>query len=392
MNSWYDKVIKLLDEDKAVEILRRSIQFNTVNPPGAEKAFAEYLADVLNCFGLKSHVDALEEDRGNIVGCLPGSGEKKGLLLNGHLDVVPPGAQAWKADPFSGVIEEGKLYGRGASDMKSGLAALVVAAGLIAQAGVPLKGNLLITGTAGEEADSLGAKALLTHGYLENIGAAIIAEPSLLKLFTASKGVLWLEFITAGKTAHGSMPECGKNAIQMMNAIINKLVDYPFQYSPHPLLEGPSLNIGTVSGGVKTNVVPDFCKMTVDIRTVPGQNHQQIINDMHGILAELEQTIPGFTGSLSVLTNRQPVETDPDAEIIRMSMEASKTVLGLELNPCGVKFYTDASVFVPALGLPVLVLGPGDEKMAHQPDEYVEIENYIAAIKLYVAVILRYLM
>ncbi|WP_425806529.1 M20 family metallopeptidase [Desulfitobacterium sp. Sab5] len=392
MKSWYDEVIKLLDEDKAVDILKHSLQMDTTNPPGSEKVLAQYLADVLNSFGLKSHIDDLGNERGNVVGCIPGSGEKKGLLLNGHLDVVPPGAQAWTYGPFSGVIDAGKLYGRGASDMKSGLAALVVAAGLIAQAGVPLKGDLLITGTAGEEADSLGAKDLLTRGYLQNIGAAIIGEPSLLKLFAATKGALWLEFTTVGKTAHGSMPECGANAVLMMNAIINKLVHYSFQYSPHPLLGEPSMNIATIQGGVKTNVVPDSCKLTVDIRTVPGQDHSQIINDIQKILDELEQTNPDFKASFTVLNNRAPVETNPEAEIIQMSIQEAKTTLGIELKPCGVKYYTDASVFVPALDIPVLILGPGDETMAHQPNEYVEIKDYIAAIKLYVAVILRYLM
>lgn len=392
MKSWYDEVINLLDENKAIDILQKSIQLNTTNPPGSEKALAQYLANVLNSFGLISHVDDLGNERGNVVGCIPGCNGKKGLLLNGHLDVVPQGAQAWTYDPFSGAIDAGKLYGRGASDMKSGLAALVVAAGLVAQAGVPLQGDLLVTGTAGEEADSLGAKDLLTRGYLQNIGAAIIGEPSLLKVFTATKGALWLEFGTEGKTAHGSMPECGANAVLMMNAIINKLVSYSFQYFPHPLLGEPSMNIATIQGGVKTNVVPDSCKLTVDIRTVPGQDHTQIINDFHKMLGELEQTLPGFKGSLSVLNNRAPVETNPETEIIQMAIQEAKTALGIDLQPCGVKYYTDASVFVPTLDIPVLILGPGDEKMAHQPDEYVEIKDYIAAIKLYVAVILRYLM
>lgn len=391
MNSRYLEVIGLLDEDRAIEIVQWMIRFDTTNPPGAEKALAEYLAKVLNGFGVKSHVDDLGEGRGNVIGCIPGKNEQPGLLLNGHLDVVPPGVQAWTHDPFSGVIDSGKLYGRGASDMKGGLAALVVAAGLIAQAGVPLKGDLLVTGTAGEEVDSLGAQDLLTKGYLRNIGAAIIAEPSLLKLFTATKGALWLEFTTVGKTAHGSMPECGENAILMMNAIINKLTCYAFDYQPHPLLGGPSMNIGTIQGGVKTNVVPDSCRITVDIRTVPGQDHTRILEEMLDILVELEQTIPGFKGSFSILNNRAPVETDPEAEIIQMGIREARESLGLELKPCGVNYYTDASIFMPALGIPVLILGPGNEKMAHQPDEYVEINHYFTAIRFYVALILSYL-
>jgi len=391
MKTVYMDVMSRLDQDKAIEILQTMLRFNTTNPPGAELALAEYLVSILKSYGINSHVDDLGDGRGNAIGCIEGSKERPDLLLNGHLDVVPPGEQAWTFEPFSGSIDSGKLYGRGASDMKGGLAALVVAAGLIAQAGVPLKGDLWITGTAGEEVDSLGAVDLLSKGYLKNVGAAIIGEPSLMKLFTVTKGALWFEFTTVGKTAHGSMPECGRNAILMMNRLINKLTEYEFSYKQHTLLGGPSMNIGTVRGGVKTNVVPDSCTITVDIRTVPGQDHAKIIEDMQKILAELEGTVTGFKGSLTILNNRMPVETSPDAELIQLGVKTAKETLGLELKPCGVNYYTDASIFSTALGIPVLIFGPGDEKMAHQPDEYIEIEKYIDAIKFYTALILRFL-
>lgn len=391
MKTVYTDIIQRLDQDKAIEILQKMICFNTANPPGAERFLAEYLTEILEGYGINSHVDDLGDGRGNVIGRIEGSKERPDFLLNGHLDVVPPGEQAWTYEPFSGIIDSGKLYGRGASDMKGGLAALVVAAGLIAQAGIPLKGDLLITGTAGEEVDSQGAVDLLNRGYLKNVGAAVIAEPSLLKLFSAMKGAVWLEFRTVGKTAHGSMPECGQNAILMMNALLNKLTEYKFKFERHALLGEPSMNIGTVQGGVKTNVVPDSCVITVDIRTVPGQDHDQIVRDMQEILNELEHTVVGFKGSLAILNNRLPVETAPDNELIQLGIKTAKETLDLELEPCGVNYYTDASVFATALRIPVLIFGPGDEKMAHRPDEYVELDKYFKAIKFYVAFILDYL-
>src|SRR5665648_902774 len=387
----FTDIMRLLDEDKALEFLQRTIQFNTTNPPGAEKALAHYIADTLNSYGIKSHVVDLGEQRGNVIGRVAGLKDRPALLFNGHLDVVPPGEQVWKHDPFSGTIDSGKVYGRGTADMKAGFAAMVMAAALIVQAGIVLKGDLVIAGTAGEETDSLGAWSLLNSGYIKDIGAVAIAEPTLGKLFLATKGILWSEYTTVGKTAHASMPDLGNNAILHMNAVIGQLANYSFTYCRHPVLTPPTMNIGTIIGGVKTNVVPDSCVLTVDIRTVPGQEHDQIIRDLQSIVTDLEQEVTGFKGSLKVIKNCPGVETPLNNEFMQQGIRAAGKALSQNLVPCGVNYYTDASVFAPALGIPFIIYGPGDEKMAHQPDEYVEIERYFDAIKFYVALVLEYL-
>lgn len=387
----FTNIMNLLDEEKAIQFLQEMIRFNTINPPGLEMALAQYISKTLNEYGIESHTDDLGNQRGNVIGILAGGNERPTLLFNGHLDVVPPGEVPWKHDPFEGVIESGKIYGRGVSDMKGGLAAMVVAAGLIAKAGIPLKGDLLIAGTAGEEIDSLGAIHLMEQGYLNNVGAAVIGEPSHLKIFSATKGALWIEFSTTGKTAHGSMPECGNNAVMQMHALISKLVEYQMEYTSHPLLGDPTINIATIKGGVKTNVVPDSCVLTVDMRTVSSQNHQKIIDNIQEIIKQLEQEIDGFQGTFKITNNRPAVETPVDAPFIQQGVKVAKEALGLELVPCGVNYYTDASVFAPTLGIPTIFFGPGDEKMAHQPNEFVKIEKYIDSIKFYVAMILEYL-
>lgn len=386
-----NNVLNLLDEEEAVRFLQTVLQHDTTNPPGGERALAQYIADTLETMGIKSHLDILAEERANFVGCLPGSGEKKALLFNGHLDVVPAGEQQWQHPPFAGQIDNGKVYGRGASDMKGGLAAMVMAAGLVARAGVFLKGDLLITGTAGEETDSIGAHDLLKQGYLENVDAAVIGEPSNLQLFSACKGALWLEFKTVGKTAHGSMPDQGCNAILQMNALINELNQYVFACQGHPLLGQSTMNIATIHGGVKTNVVPDACTLTVDIRTIPGENHEKIVFDIKKIMTRLTRENQDFCFSLTITNNRPPVATDVDSVAMQNALQSAVQSLGKELIPCGVNYYTDGSVFAPALGIPIVLFGPGDEKLAHQPDEYVEIDKYIDAIKFYVAFILNHL-
>ncbi|SMB91692.1 succinyl-diaminopimelate desuccinylase [Desulfonispora thiosulfatigenes DSM 11270] len=386
-----DEIYSLLEQEKAIKLLQQMLQMNTTNPPGNEEPLAKFISNYLNEHEIESYIDELEVMRANVIGVIKGNGENKDLLFNGHLDVVPTGESKWRHDPFSGVIEDGKIYGRGASDMKGGLAAMIIAACLVKKADIELKGDLLITGTAGEEFDSIGAKDLLTKECLKNVGVAVIAEPSELKLFTATKGTLWLSFETFGKTAHGSMPEYGNNAILQMNKLITKINEYKFMYKQHPLLGHPTINIGTLEGGVKTNVVPDHCKITVDIRTIPGQDNETIITDMQNIINDLTRENEGFNCSLKVINNRHPVETDINDSFVSMAIKAAKKSLGKDLIPLGVNFYTDASIFVHNLKIPAIIFGPGDERLAHQPDEYVETQKYLDSIKFYISIILEYL-
>jgi len=248
---------------------------------------------------------------------------------------------------------------------------------------------LIVAGTAGEEVDSLGARAFVEAGYLDNVGNIVIAEPSNLKLFTCQKGALWLEFTAIGRTAHGSMPDLGENAILIMNKFLNSLTKYEFDYSPHSLLTAPTINVGTINGGVKTNVVPDQCVLTLDLRTIPGQSHDLIINDL---TAMFEQCLSNKDkGKIRILNNREPIEIDPYHPLVITAQKVGREVLSLVLEPAGVNYYTDASVLVKEKNVPVILFGPGNEKLAHQPNEYVEIDKLTAAVKYYIALALELL-
>jgi succinyl-diaminopimelate desuccinylase len=373
------------EEKELLSLTRELLCCETVNPPGIELEAAKIIAQKLELYGIEVEIQKLGEDRANVIGVIKGSGEKPSLLLNGHLDTVPPGQLTWDYPPFSGTVVDGKIYGRGASDMKSGLAALVMAACLIKKSGIKLKGDLIVAGTAGEETDSLGAKAFMDAGYFSNVGQIIIAEPSNLKLFTCQKGALWLEFTTFGKTAHGAMPDLGENAILLMNRFLNRLQDYKFIYNNHPLLTPPTFNVGTVSGGVKNNVVPDRCVLTIDIRTVPGQSHEAIIEELTELF--LDCLGDREKGTVRIFNDRYPVETDPSDPLVTIARKIGQKVLNLDLEPEGVNYYTDASVFVKSNRVPVILFGPGDERLAHQPNEYVEIDKLLASLKYYIALI-----
>ena len=386
-----EKILAHINTEESLQLLSRMIQINTVNEPGNELPLAVMIADHMRSFGMEVEVIDLGNNRGNVIGRIRGTGERDALMFNGHLDTVPPGDVEWLYSPYSGLVKEGKVYGRGAADMKGGLAAMLTAAEAIKKSGVTLKGDLIFAMTAGEEVDSVGAIHLLNNGGLKGVGAIVVGEPSSCGINIAEKGTCWLSITTYGKTAHGAFPKQGINAITNMNVLINKLSAYQFRYVENHTLGHPTMNIATIKGGVKTNVVPDKCTLTVDIRTVPGMSHGQIVEDFENLIAELENQIAGFKATVSVLNNRPAVETVADHPFVTMSQAVIQDEFNKRVEPKGVNFYTDAAIFLPSTNLPAILYGPGDAEMAHQPNESVSVDRMAEAITFYAAIIERYL-
>ena len=384
-------ILNEINKEDVVVLLQEMIQVNTVNPPGNEEELALYLKEKLDFFNIKSEVVDLGNERANIIGKIEGSGQKKALLFNGHLDTVPPGDGEWEYGAFAGRVVDGKIYGRGSADMKGGLAAMIMAAGAIKKAGIPLKGDLIIAGTAGEEIDSIGAFHFLENGGLNNVGAIVIGEPSSQKIKIAEKGALWIEITTHGKNSHAAFPEKGINAIAHMSLLINELLKYEFEYEENKLLGKPTFNISTVEGGVKTNLVPDKCTLTVDIRTVPYMEHEDIINDFQEIIEKLKKEVKDFNADMKVLNNRPAIETKENHPFIKLGKEVGKKYLGRDIEIAGLNFYTDGAVFLPATNLPAIIYGPGDSNMAHQLNEHITIESLWEAVQFYIGIILEYL-
>ncbi|WZL73238.1 M20 family metallopeptidase [Clostridiaceae bacterium 35-E11] len=384
-------ILTSIDKDSVVSLLQKMIQIKTVNAPGDEKPLAELLAKEMISFDMKVQTIDLAENRANVVGVLKGNGEKKALLFNGHLDTVPPGDVQWTYGPFSGELVDGKIYGRGSTDMKGGLAAMIIAAKAIKNAGIPLKGDLIIAGTAGEETDSIGAFDFLNKGGLNDVGAIVIGEPSSCGINVAEKGAFWVEITTYGKTAHGAFPGQGINAISDMHLLLGELLNYEFKYERSDLLGYPTMNISTIQGGVKTNVVPDKCTITIDMRTVPSINHEDILKDLQEIIDNLKKQNTSFHATIRVLNNRPSVETSKDHPFVKMAQDVIREEFNRIEEPKGVNFYTDAAVFLPAMNLPAIFYGPGDADMAHQPDEHVRVDSLVEAVQFYAAMIERYL-
>lgn len=378
-----ETLLNRIQEEELVEVCRQLVRINSVNPPGDEREIAVFVAEYLQKSGLEVEVVPHTPQRASVLARIRGSGELPGLLFSAHLDTVPVGVEKWVHDPFAGELSDGKIWGRGAADMKGGLAAILLAAKALAQAQVQLRGEVILALTADEEVNGLGAIALSERDDLRPLQAIFVAEPSANEIFIAEKGILWLEIVTRGKTAHGSMPELGRNAVMMMVKLLQELERMPVPYEPHPLLGGFSLSVNSVSGGVKANVVPDYCTAIVDMRTVPGQDHTDIFRQVEALIDDLARRDPGFLAEARVINDWPAIVTAPDEPVVQRFNDALAAVTGHHSTLKGVRYYTDAAALVPALGSPMLICGPGEAGMAHQPEEYVAVDKLVEAARIY---------
>lgn len=377
--------------DRLVALCSRLVQIRSVNPPGGERAIAEFVAGVLAAGGIGAELISHGPARASVLARIKGRGEAPNLLYSAHLDTVPVGADAgvWLHDPFGGAVADGKVWGRGAADMKGGLAAMIGAALALVEAGVSLPGDLLLAFTAGEEVDSLGAYAVAERPDLGPVGAIIVSEPSSNELFIAEKGALWVELTTYGQTAHGSMPDLGRNAVMMMVALLSELDRLPVACAEHPLLGIFTRSINTISGGVKTNVVPDSCVATVDMRTVPGQDHAALLRQIEALIAGLAARLPGFRAGMKVLNDNIPLTTPPDHPAVGRMADVIEAATGRRPIPAGVRYFSDAVAYVPAFAAPMLICGPGPAELAHQPNEYVTIAKLVESARILALAALR---
>lgn len=383
-----EKILQLIDEKATIEFTQKLIQIPSVNPPGEEKNVAEAIAEKMKQIGLETKIVPVEKKRANVIGRIKGAGRDRrpALLLSGHLDTVPPGKEDWQHEPFSGKIDGNKIYGRGTADMKSMLASMVMAADALIKAGTQLEGDLIIAGTMDEEVSQLGARNLIGDEWINNVGAVLIGEPSSLEVIIAEKGAFWLEITTLGKTAHGSTPHLGTNAIMKMSQFLNCVKKAKIKYREHTLLGASTTSVGTIKGGVKINVVPDQCKVTIDIRTVPGQNHKEIIHQFEDILDKEK-----IKGEIRVINDHPPLETSKDELIVRTVIEIVQEIRQKKILPRGASYFTDGVIFVPRLQIPMVICGGGNAECAHKPDEYIEIPKLINATKIYALTANRFL-
>jgi succinyl-diaminopimelate desuccinylase len=360
----------------AIELTRALLRFNTINPPGDEEACTRFAGKILEDAGFRVSYYAFAPTRVSLVASLGGAADKLPICFTGHIDTVPLGAAPWRTDPFAGEIEDGKLYGRGSSDMKSGIAAFMIAALDMSETLRRGPGIVLVL-TAGEEVGCAGAFHLASlDNVLGRAGAIVVAEPTANYPLIGHRGALWLNARTRGVTAHGSMPERGVNAIYKAANAVSLLEKFQFEDGTHPLMGKATLNVGTIHGGLNVNSVPDETNIGIDIRTVPGQEHSRLYSCLcHCLGPEVE---------LDKVFSVDSVYTDPADPWIQSVFEITGRHLGEQPEPRTVPFITDATALTRAYNFaPTVILGPGEPALAHQTDEYCVIDKLDQAVGIY---------
>ncbi|HUQ54678.1 M20 family metallopeptidase [Lentzea sp.] len=358
-----------------LHLTRELLRIDTTNPPGNEREAAEIALAYARNSGLTGDLHPLDGGRANLHLVLRGKGEQEPIMYCGHLDTVPLGTARWTRPPHAAEVDEdGVLWGRGAVDMKGGLAAMLAGIATLARTGTRPPGDVHFLATAGEEVDCAGARAARDRGLLEGVGGLVIAEPTDLELVVAHKGALFLEFVTHGRAAHGSMPDQGVNAITHMTALLARLSALDLGSVTDPLLGGATTSVGTIRGGSVVNIVPDRCSAQVDLRSVPGVDHAVVLSRIQSMLDELGSTLPGFDAKVAVTGDYAAVGTDPGEPLVQAARDVLEGVLGRPPRISGVSYFSDASVLQPGTGLPTVLCGPGDPNLAHQTDERVHVD------------------
>lgn len=362
-------------------LLSDLVSINSVNPdlvPGSpgEAEIAAYISGWLADAGLEVHTHAFAPQRPSVVAIARGTGGGKTLLLNGHIDTV---GFAGMPDALHPVIRDGKLYGRGAYDMKGGLAACMLA--IAAAHNLNLRGDVILTAVADEEFAGQGTMEVVKHYHADG---AIVAEFTHLQAIIAHKGFYWLEVATQGVAAHGSRPDLGVDAIAMMGRFLAKLESLQHELlsrPPHPLLAHASLHAALIQGGHELSTYPERCLLSLECRTLPGETPAQVVAELQALLDQLAQDDPNFHASLQPGIFRPPLETPPDASIVQAVQHAGERVLSRPLELAGVAYWTDAATLWQA-GIPSLLLGPSGAG-AHALEEWVDLDSVAQCAEIY---------
>lgn len=394
-----------VDESGVLALACDLIRIPSPNPPWDERAVAEHLAQWLRDTGIDADVlgvEAPNAPHANVFARVRGTGQRAPFVFCGHLDTVPPGEGTWTRGPYEAVVHDGRLHGLGAADMKGGVAAMAVAARRLAREaglGQPLQGDLLLAFTSGEETRSRGARAPARAGLLDGAAGIVIGEPTGNRVGIAEKGGIWVDVAVTGRTAHGSLPHLGANAVAALAELLvcleaavastsdgmstgqAELRDAVVR-SADALLGSPTLTATGFDGGVAANVVPDRATAVLDIRLLPGQEGAAVLSGVRAVASEvaarrgvqIEVTSPG---------ERVPLAIPSDHPLANACAAAVERATGHVPVRMGLTGATDATELVPHLGLPFVICGPGHMAQAHQPDEWVSTRALEQAAEVY---------
>lgn len=376
--------LKHIEVTSVVSLTKRLIRIPSVT--GQEEEIAEFVANELERLGLEVQLMGEEAERPNVVGRLLGSVGKPALVLNAHIDTVPPGdVSSWSVDPYSAEEKDGRIYGRGSCDNKSAVAAMIEAVKAIKKSKIKLKGDLLLEFVVDEERGGYeGTKWLLDRGVKGDYAVVCDGE---LEVATCHKGDYSVELTSLGRLAHAARPYEGINAVHQMINVANALLSIPHRYGwqnrKHTLCGIPYINVSVIDGGIQRNMVPDKCRMVIDRRVVPGlETLEDAKNEIETVLSELQRKDSDLTLKKKEIIAIEPQEISKGESVVEALIAAYERVVGTEPKIAGCMVFTDAHWFTNNYNIPAVCMGVsgGNE---HGTDEYVEVDSLLTAAKIY---------
>jgi succinyl-diaminopimelate desuccinylase len=394
-----------VDEAELVALTRDLIRIPSVvrprDPDATEARIADHVAAWFAKEGFTVDMQHVAPGRPNVVAWIGAEDAGRSLLLEGHTDVVTEGdPDDWRYPPFGGDVAEGRIWGRGAADMKGGLAAAMIAAAAIKRSGAALPGRLVVGALVDEEADMLGARHFCTTALGREIDAAIICEPQQNELCLEQRGVVWVQVALRGRMAHGAMPEAGVNPIPAIGAVFREAMALErrlrrlcrrSRYLRPPTVT-PTIVQAPVQGLPQPNVIPATAKMTLDVRLTPGPDEQAIAAEIERACRAVGERCPAVSVEWTTVNGyRLATEVDRKEPLVAAMVAAVREATGRRAVFGGVPGSTDGTILRMLRGIPIVTCGPGSRTIPHQANEYVEIAELVDAARIYVASALNFL-
>lgn len=381
-------MLTMLDEvrpEEIIELLQKMIRADSVNPPANTSRCAGVLLDLLEAEGIPAEPVEGQPGLVNVVATLAGDRPGKRLILNGHIDTVPAG-EGWTVDPFGGDLRDGCIWGRGSCDMKSGVAAMLMAMVELKRSGAGFAGEIQFQAVADEETGSRwGTLHLIEQGYCDGASFAICTEPTSNRVELGNRGLRWIDVTVSGAASHAGRPQLGVNAVAAAAEIIGRIQALEFDRRDERFeIPAPSISVTTIQGGHTVNVIPDRCIFSVDRRMLPGETEDQVLVELESVIAPVRSVSQGIEIEVNVRPGCwDPYTISPDEPVAVAAIDAARTVLGRETEVSYKAACTDASHLATRAGIPTVLLGPGNERLSHKPDERIAVESLVTGTAIY---------